>query len=105
MHRALPIRNSMLPARKTSPVFVKQHRVGRYFRWGAGKKAPPQNRSAADWGIDVVVALVAFAFGCAQMVITASSVVHVDAGPAGRAGLITSLIFMRIWRLPLRLRR
>ena len=40
-------------------------------------------RTAADWGLDVAIALVAFAFGCAQMVITASSVVHVDAGPYG----------------------
>ena len=47
------------------------------------KGAAQQNRSATDWGIDVAVALVAFAFGCAQMVITASSVVHVDAGPYG----------------------
>ena len=64
--------------------FVKHNIAsGGIFGGVPGKGAAPQNRSATDWGIDVAVALVAFAFGCAQMVITASSVVHVDAGPYG----------------------
>ena len=64
--------------------FVKHNIAsGGIFGGVSEKGAAPQNRSAADWGIDVAVALVAFAFGCAQMVITASSVVHVDAGPYG----------------------
>lgn len=64
--------------------FVKHNIAsGGIFGGVLEKGAAPQNRSAADWGIDVAVALVAFAFGCAQMVITASSVVHVDAGPYG----------------------
>ncbi len=41
------------------------------------------SRTAADWGLDISIAIVAFAFGCAQMVITASSVVHVSSGPYG----------------------
>ena len=75
-----------------------------------GKGAAPQNRSATDWGIDVAVALVAFAFGCAQMVITASSVVHVDAGPYGSSWVnyvpnIYAYLAVALTTAPLILRR
>ncbi|WP_417759713.1 sensor histidine kinase [Slackia isoflavoniconvertens] len=74
------------------------------------KGAAPQNRSATDWGIDVAVALVAFAFGCAQMVITASSVVHVDAGPYGSSWVnyvpnIYAYLAVALTTAPLILRR
>ena len=74
------------------------------------KGAAQQNRSATDWGIDVAVALVAFAFGCAQMVITASSVVHVDAGPYGSSWVnyvpnIYAYLAVALTTAPLILRR
>ena len=50
---------------------------------GAPSEPEETARTTTDWVIDVAIALVAFAFGCAQMVITASSIVHVDAGPYG----------------------
>ena len=91
--------------------FVK-HSIasGGIFGGVPGKGAAPQNRSAADWGIDVVVALVAFAFGCAQMVITASSVVHVDAGPYGSSWVnyvpnIYAYLAVALTTAPLILRR
>ena len=50
---------------------------------GAPSEPEETARTTTDWVIDAAIALVAFAFGCAQMVITASSIVHVDAGPYG----------------------
>ena len=83
---------------------------GGIFGGVPGKGAAPQNRSATDWGIDVAVALVAFAFGCAQMVITASSVVHVDAGPYGSSWVnyvpnIYAYLAVALTTAPLILRR
>lgn len=83
---------------------------GGIFGGVSEKGAAPQNRSAADWGIDVAVALVAFAFGCAQMVITASSVVHVDAGPYGSSWVnyvpnIYAYLAVALTTAPLILRR
>ncbi len=63
--------------------FVKRSIASGGVFGGAPDDASSPSRTAADWGIDVAIALVAFAFGCAQMVITASSVIHVDAGPYG----------------------
>lgn len=91
--------------------FVKHNIAsGGIFGGVPGKGAAPQNRSAADWGIDVAVALVAFAFGCAQMVITASSVVHVDAGPYGSSWVnyvpnIYAYLAVALTTAPLILRR
>lgn len=91
--------------------FVKHNIAsGGIFGGVPGKGAAPQNRSATDWGIDVAVALVAFAFGCAQMVITASSVVHVDAGPYGSSWVnyvpnIYAYLAVALTTAPLILRR
>ena len=91
--------------------FVKHNIAsGGIFGGVSEKGAAPQNRSAADWGIDVAVALVAFAFGCAQMVITASSVVHVDAGPYGSSWVnyvpnIYAYLAVALTTAPLILRR
>ena len=91
--------------------FVKHNIASSGIFGGASEKgAAPQNRSAADWGIDVAVALVAFAFGCAQMVITASSVVHVDAGPYGSSWVnyapnIYAYLAVALTTAPLILRR
>lgn len=91
--------------------FVKHNIAsGGIFGGVLEKGAAPQNRSAADWGIDVAVALVAFAFGCAQMVITASSVVHVDAGPYGSSWVnyvpnIYAYLAVALTTAPLILRR
>lgn len=91
--------------------FVKHNIAsGGFFGGVPGKGAAPQNRSATDWGIDVAVALVAFAFGCAQMVITASSVVHVDAGPYGSSWVnyvpnIYAYLAVALTTAPLILRR
>lgn len=91
--------------------FVKHNIAsGGIFGGVSEKGAAPQNRSAADWGIDVVVALVAFAFGCAQMVITVSSVVHVDAGPYGSSWVnyvpnIYAYLAVALTTAPLILRR
>lgn len=91
--------------------FVKHNIAsGGIFGGVLEKDAAPQNRSAADWGIDVAVALVAFAFGCAQMVITASSVVHVDAGPYGSSWVnyvpnIYAYLAVALTTAPLILRR
>lgn len=91
--------------------FVKHNIAsGGFFGGVLEKGAAPQNRSAADWGIDVAVALVAFAFGCAQMVITASSVVHVDAGPYGSSWVnyvpnIYAYLAVALTTAPLILRR
>ena len=91
--------------------FVKHNIAsGGIFGGVPEKGAAPQNRSAADWGIDVAVALVAFAFGCAQMVITASSVVHVDAGPYGSSWVnyvpnIYAYLAVALTTAPLILRR
>lgn len=91
--------------------FVKHNIASSGIFGGVSEKgAAPQNRSAADWGIDVAVALVAFAFGCAQMVITASSVVHVDAGPYGSSWVnyvpnIYAYLAVALTTAPLILRR
>ena len=91
--------------------FVKHNIAsGGIFGGVLEKGAAPQNRSATDWGIDVAVALVAFAFGCAQMVITASSVVHVDAGPYGSSWVnyvpnIYAYLAVALTTAPLILRR
>lgn len=91
--------------------FVKHNIAsGGIFGGVPGKGTAPQNRSATDWGIDVAVALVAFAFGCAQMVITASSVVHVDAGPYGSSWVnyvpnIYAYLAVALTTAPLILRR
>ena len=91
--------------------FVKHNIAsGGIFGGVSEKGTAPQNRSAADWGIDVAVALVAFAFGCAQMVITASSVVHVDAGPYGSSWVnyvpnIYAYLAVALTTAPLILRR
>ena len=91
--------------------FVKHNIAsGGIFGGVPEKGAAPQNRSAADWGIDVAVALVALAFGCAQMVITASSVVHVDAGPYGSSWVnyvpnIYAYLAVALTTAPLILRR
>ena len=91
--------------------FVKHNIAsGGIFGGVPGKGAAPQNRSATDWGIDVAVALVALAFGCAQMVITASSVVHVDAGPYGSSWVnyvpnIYAYLAVALTTAPLILRR
>ena len=37
-----------------------------------------EERSGKDWAIDIAVALAAFAFGCAQLLLTSTSVVFVD---------------------------
>ena len=91
--------------------FVKHNIAsGGIFGGVSEKGTAPQNRSAADWGIDVAVALIAFAFGCAQMVITASSVVHVDAGPYGSSWVnyvpnIYAYLAVALTTAPLILRR
>lgn len=91
--------------------FVKHNIAsGGIFGGVPGKGTAPQNRSATDWGIDVAVALVASAFGCAQMVITASSVVHVDAGPYGSSWVnyvpnIYAYLAVALTTAPLILRR
>ena len=40
--------------------------------------ADDADRTAKDWAVDVAVALVAFAFGCAQLLLASTSVVFVD---------------------------
>lgn len=112
-HRAQPPSHSQLDASSEEDFagFVKHNIAsGGIFGGVSEKGAAPQNRSAADWGIDVAVALVAFAFGCAQMVITASSVVHVDAGPYGSSWVnyvpnIYAYLAVALTTAPLILRR
>lgn len=53
--------------------------------------AEVKQRTSTDWGADIIIALVAFAFGCAQMVITASSVVYVDVSMRTSASAINYL--------------
>ncbi len=40
--------------------------------------APDAERTGKDWAIDAAVAMAAFAFGCAQLLLTSTSVVFVD---------------------------
>ncbi len=63
--------------------FVRNVTSGGIFGDSLDEGASHAPRTPADWGVDVSIAIIAFAFGCAQMVITASSVVHVATGPYG----------------------
>lgn len=42
------------------------------------QQSPEADRTGRDWAVDVGVALVAFAFGCAQLMLASTSVVFVD---------------------------
>ena len=91
--------------------FVRQNIAsGGIFGGVSEEESSSQHRGAADWGIDAAIALIAFAFGCAQMVITASSVVHVDAGPYGSSWVnyvpnIYAYLAVALTTAPLILRR